>query len=216
VATRAAAAGTFGPLHDGHRRLLRTALQYADGGLVVGVTTDALARADRTREVPSFASRRASVAAALDDLDEWGRTVEIGDLREELDIVAEEADIHALVVSPETATELPAVNDRRRERGFEPVEGIVAPYVLADDGERISSTRIARSEIDERGRVLERVQVPSMSNSSGERPASSRTSSETRMGQSTRSARATPSEGRASKTSSERSPPWYCSASSLA
>ena len=155
MATRVAVAGTFGPLHDGHRRLLRTALQYADGGLVVGVTTDALARAERTREVPPFASRRAAVAAAIDDLDEWGRTVEVRELRDDLGIVTEEAGIDALVVSPETAAELPAVNERRRERGFEPVEGIVAPYVLAADGERISSTRIARDEIDEHGRVLD-------------------------------------------------------------
>ncbi|WP_246987106.1 phosphopantetheine adenylyltransferase [Halorientalis marina] len=153
--TRVAVAGTFGPLHDGHRRLLRTALKYADGGLVVGVTSDAFARDDRTREVPPVESRRAAVAAAIDDIDEWGRTVEIRELRDELGIVTLEAGIDALVISPETAAELPAVNDRRRERGFEPVEGIVAPYVLAADGERISSTRIARGEIDEHGRVLD-------------------------------------------------------------
>jgi pantetheine-phosphate adenylyltransferase len=153
--TRVAVAGTFGPLHDGHRRLLRTALKYADGGLVVGVTSDALARGSRTRAVPDHADRRAAVEAAIDDLNEWDREVTVLELTSELGIVTAEADIDALVVSPETAAELPEVNETRRDRGFEPVEGIVAPYVLADDGERISSTRIVHGEVDEHGRTVD-------------------------------------------------------------
>jgi len=151
--TRVAVAGTFGPLHDGHRNLLGTALKYADGGLIVGLTSDAFARASRTREVPPFERRRTALRAAIDDLDEWGREVEIRRLTDEHGIVSDEPDIDALVVSPETAPELATINDDRREKGFEPVEGIVAPYVLAEDGERISSTRIVRGEIDEHGRV---------------------------------------------------------------
>ncbi|MFB6083156.1 MAG: phosphopantetheine adenylyltransferase [Halorientalis sp.] len=153
--TRVAVAGTFGPLHDGHRNLLRTALKYADGGLIVGLTSDAFARASRTREVPPFERRRAALETALDDLDEWDRTVEIRRLTDEHGIVGDEPTVDALAVSPETAPELAAINDGRREKGFEPIEGIVAPYVLAEDGERISSTRIVRGEIDEHGRVRE-------------------------------------------------------------
>jgi pantetheine-phosphate adenylyltransferase len=151
--TRVAVAGTFGPLHDGHRNLLRTALKYGDEGLTVGLTSDAFAQASRTRAVPSFERRRAALEAAIADLDEWGRDVEIRKLTDEHGIVSDEPEIDALVVSPETAPELAAINDGRRERGFEPIEGIVAPYVLAADGERISSTRIVRGEIDEHGRV---------------------------------------------------------------
>lgn len=149
--TRVAVAGTFGPLHDGHRRLLRTALRYADGGLVVGVTSDDFARESRTRDVPSFADRRATVEATLRELDEWDRTVEVRELTDEYGIVTEEGDIDALVVSPETAVELDGINGTRRDRGFEPVDGIVTPYVLAEDGDRISSTRIVRGEIDAHG-----------------------------------------------------------------
>jgi pantetheine-phosphate adenylyltransferase len=153
--TRVAVAGTFGPLHDGHRNLLTTALKYGDGGLVVGLTSDAFAQASRTREVPAFEQRRAALEAELADLDEWGRDVEVRRLTSEHGIVSDEPGIDALVVSPETAPELAAINDLRRENGFDPIEGIVAPYVLAEDGERISSTRIVRGEIDEHGRVRE-------------------------------------------------------------
>lgn len=88
-------------------------------------------------------------------LDEWGRDVEIRTLSSEHAIAIDDPSIDALVVSPETAPELEAINACRRERGLEPLSGIVAPYVLADDGERISSTRIVNGEIDEHGTVLE-------------------------------------------------------------
>lgn len=153
--TRVAVAGTFGPLHDGHRNLLRTALKYGDGGLIVGLTSDAFAQAARTRDVPPFERRRAALETELADLDGWDRAVEIRRLTDEHGIVSDDPEIDALVVSPETAPELAVINDDRREKGFEPIEGIVAPYLLADDGERISSTRIVRGEIDEHGRVRE-------------------------------------------------------------
>jgi len=151
--TRVAVAGTFGPLHDGHRNLLGTALRYGDA-LVVGVTSDAFARSSRTRDVPEFTERVTGVVAALEAEDEWDREWEVRELTSEHGIVTEEAAIDALVVSPETAVELADINDQRREHGFEPVDGIVAPYVLAEDGERISSTRLARGEIDEHGHLL--------------------------------------------------------------
>ena len=151
--TRVAVAGTFGPLHDGHRNLLRTALQYGDDGVIVGLTSDAFAQASRTRAVPPFERRRTALKAAIEDLDEWDRSVDIRRLTDEHGIVSDDPEIDALVVSPETAPELAAINDGRREKGFEPIQGIVAPYVLAEDGDRISSTRIVRGEIDEHGRV---------------------------------------------------------------
>ena len=151
--TRVAVAGTFGPLHDGHRTLLRTALKYGDGGLVVGVTSDEFARSSRTRAVPAFADRTTAVETALREQDEWDREWEIRELTSEHGIVTEEPAVDALVVSPETAVELAAINEQRRDRGLEPLEGIVAPYVLAADGERISSTRIVNGEIDEHGNL---------------------------------------------------------------
>lgn len=152
--TRVAVAGTFGPLHDGHRALLRTALKYGTGGLLVGVTSDAFARSSRTRAVPGFEKRVEDVVAELEDGDEWGRRWEVRELTSEHGIVTEEPSLDALVVSPETVPELAEINDERRAKGFEPVDGIVAPYVLAEDGERISSTRMAQGKIDEHGAVL--------------------------------------------------------------
>ncbi|MGQ3411175.1 phosphopantetheine adenylyltransferase [Natrinema sp. LN54] len=154
---RVAVAGTFGPLHDGHRSLFEHALRFGEDGVVVAVTGDELAVETRhePRPIPSLEERTRAVTAELAALDEWNRDVELRTLESEYGIATDEPSIDALVVSPETAPELEAINERRRERGFEPLSGIVAPYVYADDGERISSTRIVKDEIDEHGRVLE-------------------------------------------------------------
>ncbi|EMA37347.1 phosphopantetheine adenylyltransferase [Halobiforma nitratireducens] len=152
-----AVAGTFGPIHDGHRTLFEHALRFGADGVVVGLTTDTFATETRSepRDVPSFDDRKESVSAAIAALDDWNREVEIRPLETKYGIAADDPAIDALVVSPETAPELEAINERRREDGSEPLTGIVAPYVLAEDGQRISSTRMVKGEIDEHGRLLE-------------------------------------------------------------
>ncbi len=148
---RTVVAGTFGPLHDGHRRLLTVALEVAIDGLVVGLTTDAFATAERERPVPPFEGRRTVLESALADLDEFGREVEIVPLSDEYGVAVEDSELEAIVVSEETDEEVAAVNERRRERGMAPLVAVVVPLVTAEDGERISSTRVVAGEIDEHG-----------------------------------------------------------------
>ncbi len=152
-----AVAGTFGPVHDGHRTLFEHALQFGDDGVVVALTSDELAVETRleSREIPAFDERVRAVTDAIAEIDRWDRDVEVRELTSEYGIADDDPRIDALVVSPETAPELETINDRRRDRGLEPISGIVAPYVLAADGERISSTRMVEGEIDEHGAVLE-------------------------------------------------------------
>jgi pantetheine-phosphate adenylyltransferase len=149
-----AVAGTFGPLHDGHRELFRQAIRFGDR-VVVALTTDGFAPETRSepRPIPSYDERERAVRAAFDELvpDSREVAVEVRPLESELGIASEEPALDALVVSPETAPELEEINDARRGAGLDPIVGIVAPYVLAADGERISSTRIVRGEIDESG-----------------------------------------------------------------
>jgi pantetheine-phosphate adenylyltransferase len=152
---RVAVAGTFGPVHDGHRALFETALEFGDDGVVVALTADELARETRhePRRVPPLPERRERVRAVLSALDEWSRAVEIRTLERPHGIAATASDLDALVVSPETMSELPELNDERRDRGLDPLLGLVVPFVEAEDGERISSTRVVQGKIDEHGRV---------------------------------------------------------------
>lgn len=144
-------AGTFGPLHDGHRRLFEAALRRADDRVIVGLTSDAFAAADRDRPVPPYEDRRRTVADAFERLDRWGRTVEITEIDDEYDVAAEDPTIDAIVVSTETEDRVAEINRLRAERGLDPLVAIVVPLLAAEDGERISSTRIGRGEIDEHG-----------------------------------------------------------------
>ena len=152
---RVAVAGTFGPIHDGHRALFERALEAGDDGVIVALTSDELAIETRhePRPVPPFEERRRRVTDELDQLDDWGRDITIRKLRDRYGIASEDPSIDALVVSPETADEVAVINDRRLANGLDPIEGIVVPFVRAEDGERISSTRIVRDEIDEHGSV---------------------------------------------------------------
>jgi pantetheine-phosphate adenylyltransferase len=152
---RVVVAGTFGPIHDGHRALFESALERGNEGVVVGVTSDEMARASRDREVPPFEKRRDRVRSELSVLDEWGIDVEIRELDDEYGFATTDPSLDAIVVSPETDETVAEINRRREERGLEPLETIVVPYEVAEDGERISSTRIVRGEIDEHGNVLD-------------------------------------------------------------
>jgi len=150
---RVAVAGTFGPIHDGHRALFERALEAGDEGVIVALTSDELASETRSepRPVPPFEERRRQVKDELHQLDEWGRDLTIRKLHDRYGIASEDPTIDGLVVSPETADEVAVINDRRVHNGLDPLEGIVVPFVRAEDGERISSTRMVKGEIDEHG-----------------------------------------------------------------
>jgi pantetheine-phosphate adenylyltransferase len=145
--------GTFDPIHDGHRALFERAFSLGD--VTVGLTSDELAPRTRNvdRHVRPFEERRRALAEELSRYAaEYDREYEVRELTEPTGI-ATRPRFDALVVSPETREGGEEINRIRRERGLDPLRIEVVPHVVAEDGERISSTRIVRGEIDEHGRV---------------------------------------------------------------
>jgi pantetheine-phosphate adenylyltransferase len=65
--------------------------------------------------------------------------------------------VDALVVSPEANAQRRAheLNAQRRRDGLTPLEIHTAPFVVAEDGQRISGTRIRDGEIDVHGSLLD-------------------------------------------------------------
>jgi len=143
--------GTFDPIHDGHRALFRRAFELGD--VTVGLTSDSLAPAtrDEDREVRPFEERREDLAAELESFAaEYDRNFEIRKLDSPTG-TATEARFDALVVSPETEAGAERINEIREAAGNDPLDVVVVDHVLAADGKPISSTRIARGDIDEHG-----------------------------------------------------------------
>jgi pantetheine-phosphate adenylyltransferase len=161
--------GTFTPIHNGHRALLHSAFQTAshdgqgDGHVVVGLTSSDLA--SQTRSEPdhadtlgSFTERRAALDRELEDMaDAYTASYEVAELTDTSGPAATREDLDALIVSPEAKAQRRAyeLNQQRRDSGLDPLEVHTPPFVVAEDGRRISSTRIRNGEIDAHGRVLE-------------------------------------------------------------
>jgi len=150
---RVALGGTFDPVHDGHRKLFGRAFEIGD--VTVGLTSDDLAPKTRRedREIRSYEARYDALAEELGTFAESAdREYTIRKLEEPTGI-AIEPQFDVLIVSPETKTGGKRINEIRREKGYEPLEIEVVDHVYAEDGEKISSTRIVRGEIDEHGNL---------------------------------------------------------------
>jgi pantetheine-phosphate adenylyltransferase len=145
--------GTFDPVHDGHRQLFERAFELGD--VTVGLTSDELAPKTRhvERYVRPYDRRKRDLEAELAPrAAEHGREFAVRELTEPTGI-AVEPEFDALIVSPETKAGGDRINEIRRENGHDPLELVVVDHVPAEDGERISSTRIVAGEIDEHGNL---------------------------------------------------------------
>lgn len=140
--------GTFDALHRGHRALIGEAFEVGDR-VFIGVTSDALAAARRTRPVRPFVAREAAVREwlAIRGLD--GRAV-VAAIDHPFGR-AHLAEFQAIVVSPETRATAVAVNEDRARRGLPPLEVVEVPAVLAFDGTPLSATRVAAGAVDAEG-----------------------------------------------------------------
>jgi pantetheine-phosphate adenylyltransferase len=144
--------GTFHPFHKGHKALLRKAFEMAgpEGSVFIGLTSPGMIR--KKGKIASFQKRKQSIVRFLSEehilqpttiqplVNKYGPT-----LGENFD---------AIIVSPETEPTAEEINRKRVHLGKTPLQIIVIPYILSEDGIPISSSRIRRKEIDENGRIL--------------------------------------------------------------
>ena len=145
-------AGTFDLLHKGHKALLRKA--YEVGELVViGLTTDEFAAGVKLHDVAPYRERLEELLAFILHEGQIHRT-EVVAINDPYGPALWDGGFEALIVSEETAPRAEELNRLRAERGLKPLELVVIPMVLAEDGEPISTTRIRAGEIDREGHLL--------------------------------------------------------------
>lgn len=161
--------GTFTPIHNGHRAILHKAFQTAShdgsgaGHVIVGLTSPDLAIDTRPNTqyadlLSAYDDRYQALADELQRIEAaYTASSEVVRIEDPYGPAATRADVDALVVSPEASAQRRAheLNDVRVEDGLAPLEVHTAPFVVAEDGQRISSTRIREGEIDTDGQLLE-------------------------------------------------------------
>ena len=146
-----ATGGTFDLLHRGHLELLRGAFSIASF-VIIGLTSD------------DFVARRGKIpfnnyVKRLGNLSELirnnfpGVKFRISRLEDDFGPVVLEEGVRALVVSDETGPQGDKLNQMRQAKGLSPIDIIVVPMVLAQDGIPISSTRLKNFEVDFEGNL---------------------------------------------------------------
>jgi inosine/xanthosine triphosphatase len=146
--------GTFNVLHRGHRALLDQAFESGDE-VVVGITSDAMARGRKPSVTPLVERREALESYLRTKGDNW--TVVVIDRPEAY--LDERTEISILVVSPETRRNGEGINRERIARGLVPLQLVEVPHVLADDYVPISAARVIAGDIDPEGRLLRPLRV---------------------------------------------------------
>ena len=141
---KVAVGGTFDKFHDGHKKLLSTAFEIGNT-IEIGVTSDAFGGLkgdidsceERMGNLKSFFSDRSNfIVIPLED--PYGTTIY-------------DADFEAIVVTEETEPTAVKINEIRISKGMKPLDIVVVSFVLAYDGNPISSTRIRSGEINQSG-----------------------------------------------------------------
>lgn len=144
-----AVGGTFDKLHKGHEALIRTAFEMGDE-VLIGITSDDFA-SNKNHNVESCKTRIQRLRTIIKDYDKKYQIKEIFDPAGTAD---KDPDLDAIVVSQETEKSATFINKTRVESGLNPLDIIVIEWILADDGVPISSTRIRKGEIDQKGKLL--------------------------------------------------------------
>lgn len=145
--------GTFDPLHDGHKHLLKRSFEVAgpEGHVIIGITSDSFA-CRKSHPIRPFTTRKADLERYISSTFHSTRW-DVEQLNDRYG-TAVDADFDALIVSEETLAVAIEINKLRRQKGRKKVDIHQISCVLAEDGHWISSTRIYRGEIDIHGNLL--------------------------------------------------------------
>jgi pantetheine-phosphate adenylyltransferase len=147
---KVALGGTFEPLHEGHKKLIDVAIKLGGKDVMIGVTSDKMARG-RIRSTLPFEVRAENVKQYIKSkygfepeivkiVDPYGKTLEV--------------DFEYIVVSPETYEVARLINKKRKELGKDEIKIVKVDFVPAEDGKPISATRIKSGEIDRYGKLI--------------------------------------------------------------
>ena len=141
--------GTFDKMHLGHESLLRTAFSLSDE-IIIGLTSDSRAKINRSGEhISPYSERFESLNYFTSN--NFKGNYSIVELNDNWGPGVFDESLNAIIVSEETEKVAIDLNVNRKLKGLKELEVVVIPLVLANDGRRISSTRIRNKEINTEG-----------------------------------------------------------------
>jgi len=143
--------GTFDIIHKGHLTLLSTAFSISLK-VIIGLTSDELAKKRGKKTLNNYEKRFAALMNTI-KTNFPNRAFQISKLDNDFGPAVLEENVQALVVSDETGNQGEILNQLRAEKNLSPVTIVIVPMVLAQDGSKISTTRIKNSEIDVQGNL---------------------------------------------------------------
>jgi len=144
--------GTFDILHAGHKALLQRALEVGDI-VLIGLTTDVRASKSRNKtQINTYNIRLANLQDLLKSMKSLDR-FQIVPLENDWGPSVVDEDFEAIIVSDETKSTAQKINKIRSAEGKSELEIVIVPMIKAQDGHRISSSRIRNKEIDSEGKL---------------------------------------------------------------
>lgn len=145
--------GTFDHFHQGHKAFLSGQLQ-ASKKVLIGITSDAFIAAHKKEKLETYETRVAQVREFL----QTQHAVERIEIQKIEDIYIPDAwksyPIEAIAVTKDSMAGADGINAQRINEGLSPLPIYSIPYVLAEDGMRISSSRIRNGEINREGKLF--------------------------------------------------------------
>lgn len=146
---KVAVGGTFDKFHDGHKKLLATAFDLGEK-VEIGVTSDAFG--GLKGDIDSCKERMANLNSFFSDKSNF----HIMSLDDPYGTTIYDGEFDAIVVSEETEPTAIKINEIRQSKDMKMLDIVVISFVLAEDGNPISSTRIRCGEINKRGNILKK------------------------------------------------------------
>lgn len=146
-----AVGGTFDQIHSGHKALLERAFSTSNL-VIIGLTSDEYAASEGKAITHDFEYRKNQLVEYLAKIHPRREYV-ITRLETRFGQAIFTKNIEAIVVSVETLPRVQSANAKRRQLGLPEMKIEIVPMVVAEDGQKISSTRIRAGEIDEQGRL---------------------------------------------------------------
>jgi len=143
--------GTFDIIHKGHLTLLSKAFSISTK-VIIGLTSDELAEKRGKKTLNRYSQRFETLVNTI-QTHFPDHSFQISKLDNDFGPAVLEENVQALIVSDETGNQGEILNRLRAEKNLSPVKIVIVPMVLAQDGNRISTSRIKNSEIDMEGNL---------------------------------------------------------------